>query len=264
MCAGGLVGSRSVRFVATAQMALRFGFRSTRKAPAHEDWTFSLSVLAAAVIASNSHADLVTVQATGLGAGRTVNVTYGTTTRDTFAGQIRLTLSNSVGQNLNGLWTSFCTELSQYIYINGAAQTYDVLAVSDLPTPGAGMGAVRADAIKRMYAAAAESQYGTDNDRAAAFQIAVWEVSMDFDGTAASLNAGTGNFKGNNLSAAITTNLSTFLAAAANLTGVQSNVVGVGNATYQDQLLDLTTFIPAPGSLALLGLAGLVGTRRRK
>jgi hypothetical protein len=222
------------------------------------------TALSAAVVAGSASANLVTVACTGTAAGRNVSVTHGTTTATVFAGQIKLTLSNSTGVNLNGLWKSFCTELSQFIYINGAAQTYTALSVSDLPTPGAGMGSARADAIARMYAAANFTQFGTNNDVAAAFQIAVWEVSMDYDGTAASLNTTSGTFKGNNLSAAINTSVATFLSAAANVGGTQSNIVGIGNASFQDQILDLSNGIPAPGAMALLGLAGFVGTRRRK
>jgi hypothetical protein len=224
----------------------------------------STAVAGALVLSSAAHADLVTVLCTGTGAGRNVNVTHGTTTANVFAGQLRLTLTNSTGQNVNGLWTSFCTELSQFIYINGAAQTYQVLPVSDLPIPGAGMGSTRANAVARMFASAAGTQYGTNADLAAAFQIAVWEITMDFDGTASSINIGAGTFKGNNLTAAIQSNLTALFAAASNLSGAQSTILGIGNSTYQDQLLDVSTFIPAPGAVALLGLAGLVGARRRK
>ncbi|MEY3142330.1 MAG: hypothetical protein RLY21_823 [Planctomycetota bacterium] len=222
------------------------------------------AVLGALVLSSAASADLVTVRCTGTGAGRNVNVTYGTTTTSVFAGQLRLTLTNSTGQNLDGLWTSFCTELSQFIHINGTAQNYTVLPVSDLPIPGAGMGTTRANAIARMYTAAAGAQFGTNSDAAAAFQIAIWEVSMDYDGTAASLNTAAGNFKGNSLSAAITAQLTNLFAAAANTSGIGTSLVGIGNTTYQDQILDLSNGIPAPGALALLGLAGLVGARRRK
>ena len=224
----------------------------------------SCAALGALVLSGAAHADLVSVRCTGLGAGRNVSVTHGTTTSSVFAGQIRLTLTNSTGQNLNGLWTSFCTELNQFIYVNGAVQNYTILPVSDLPIPGAGMGSVRATAIARMYAAAAGTQFGTNSDIAAAFQIAVWEVSMDYDGTSGSLNTGVGSFKGNNLSAAINGHLTNLFAAAANTGGVTSNILGIGNTTYQDQILDLSNGIPAPGAMALLGLAGVVGGRRRK
>lgn len=208
-------------------------------------------------------ANLVTVLCTGTGAGSTVSVTHGSTTASVFAGQIRLTLSASTGQNLNGTWSSFCTELSQFITINGAAQVYQILPLSDLPTPGTAMGATKANAVARMYTAANGAQFGTNNDVAAAFQIAVWEVVNDFDGTLGSLNVTTGNFKGNGLSAGISGNLAALFAAAANSSGAGASLIGIGNAGHQDQILDLTNGIPAPGALALLGLAGLLGTRRR-
>lgn len=226
--------------------------------------TVSTAIAGALVLSSAAHADLVTVLCTGTGAGRNVSVTHGTTTANVFAGQLRLTLTNSTGQNVNGLWTSFCTELSQFIQVNGAAQTYQVLPVSDLPIPGAGMGSTRANAVARMFASAAGTQYGTNADLAAAFQIAVWEITMDFDGTASSIDIGAGTFKGNSLTTAIQSNLTALFAAASNLSGAQSTVLGIGNSTFQDQLLDVSTFIPAPGAVALLGLAGLVGARRRK
>jgi hypothetical protein len=227
----------------------------------HSIFAVVVSTLALSSVAS---ADLVTVAGTGVGAGRNVNVTHGTTTGNVFAGQIRLTLSNSTGFDLNGTWTSFCTELNQHIEVGGAAQTYTVLPVHDLPTPSAGMGTTRADAIARMYAAANFAQFGTNNDIAAAFQISVWEVSMDYDGTSGSLNTNSGTFKGNSLSDAISGHVATFLSAAANTGGTMSSIIGIGSTTKQDQILDLSNGIPAPGAMALLGLAGIVGTRRRK
>jgi hypothetical protein len=224
----------------------------------------SLALAVLCVPASVASANLVSVAATGTGAGRNVNVTYGTTTVNVFAGQIRLTLSGSTGFNLNGTWTSFCTELNQFIHINGPVRVYEVQQLSDLPIPGAGMGAVKANAVARMYAATNGAQFGTNNDLAAAFQIAVWEVVNDFDGTIDSLNVANGNFKGNSLTAAISGNLAALFAAASNLGGSTSSLIGIGNSSYQDQILDLTNGIPAPGALALLGVAGLVGSRRRK
>ena len=53
-------------------------------------------------------------------------------------------------------------------------------------------------------------------------------------------------------------------AAAGNLGGPTASIIGIGNTGFQDQILDLTNGIPAPGAIALLGLAGFIGTRRRK
>ena len=113
----------------------------------------SFAAIAAASLAASASASFVTVQCPGVGAGRNVSVTHGGTVRNVFAGQIMLNLTNSGGA-LNGSWKSFCTELSQYIYVNGAAQQYEVVAVSQVPNPGPGMGQARADAIARMFSIA--------------------------------------------------------------------------------------------------------------
>lgn len=224
----------------------------------------AIAFAASAALSGVASADLVTVQCTGVGAGRSVSVTHLGTVRSVFAGQILLTLTNSTSGTLNGSWRSFCTELSQYIYINGAAQSYQVLAVKDVPVPGPSMGQVRADAIGRMYTAAAAAQYGTDADFAAAFQIAVWEVANDYDGTQASLNLAAGNLQGPSLSAAVITPLTTLLAAAGDTTRSAAQLFGIGNASFQDQILDPASAIPTPGSVVMLGLAGLVGFGRRR
>ena len=79
----------------------------------------------------SASAELVTVACTGVGAGRNVTVTHMGSARSVFAGQILLTLTNSASGSLNGNWKSFCTELNQYIYVNGAPQVYDALDVSE-------------------------------------------------------------------------------------------------------------------------------------
>ena len=223
----------------------------------------SFAAIAAASLAASASASFVTVQCPGVGAGRKVSVTHGGTVRNVFAGQIMLNLTNSGGA-LNGSWKSFCTELSQYIYVNGAAQQYEVVAVSQVPNPGPGMGQARADAIARMFSIANGTQYGTNADFAAAFQIAVWEVSNDFDGTAASLSLAAGNLQGPSLSAEIVGNMASLFAAAADTSGLMANIIGLGNANFQDQIIDPSAAIPTPGALAMLGLAGLIGLRRRR
>jgi MYXO-CTERM domain-containing protein len=221
----------------------------------------SASVLAISGVAG---ADFVDVYGSFIGAGISVNITQDGQTENAIAGQIGLTLSNSTGVNLDGNWISFCTEAFQNIYIGGSTQTYQVSDVADLPIPGAGMGAVRADAIARMYFAAAGAQFGSDNDYAGAFALAIWEISNDFDGTAGSLDIGAGDFTVNSsLSGATAAYLTLLLSAAANLDGQQAVLIGLGNESYQDQILQVSA-VPAPGALALLGVAGIIAGRRRR
>jgi hypothetical protein len=222
-----------------------------------------VSVLVAAAAVSAAEASMVDVFCPGVGVGRNVTVTQGSTNYTVFAGQIRLVLSNSTGQPFNPNWFSFCTELAQNIHVNGPVRTYEVTAVSDLPTPGTGMGTARADALARMYFSANGAQFGTNADYAAAFQIAVWEIVNDFDGSLASLNLTTGNFRGN-INAAISANFASLFAAASTAGGNMNALLGLGNTSFQDQILDVTNGIPSPGAMALLALAGFTGLRRRR
>jgi hypothetical protein len=220
-------------------------------------------VLLCGAAVSVAEASMVDVFCPGVGAGRNVTVTQGSTNYNVFAGQIRLVLSNSTGQPFDTNWFSFCTELAQNIHINGPVRTYQVSAVSDLPTPGTGMGTARADALARMYFSASGAQFGTNADYAAAFQIAVWEIVNDFDGTVASLDLSTGSFRGT-IGAAISANFASLFAAASNTGGNMNALLGLGNTSFQDQIIDVTNGIPTPGAMALLALAGFTGLRRRR
>ena len=223
-----------------------------------------ISILAISAFAAPASADLVTVFCSGTGAGRAVTLSHLGTTRNVFAGQIMLSLSNSSSGALNGSWISFCTELSQNIHVNGPSQVYQVLSVAQVPNPGPGMGETRAAAIARMYTFASNTQFGGNADYAAAFQIALWEIANDYDGSAASLSLAAGNLQGASLAAGIVANISGLLSAAADTSIFSKPLVGLGNAGFQDQIIDPSVPIPTPGAMALLGLANVFGARRRR
>jgi MYXO-CTERM domain-containing protein len=126
------------------------------------------------------------------------------------------------------------------------------------------MGATSADAIARMYFAAGGAQFGTDSDFAAAFQVAIWELAYDYDGTLGSIDVTSGSFTGSGFSLQTDIYLAILLAAAANPLGAQADLLGLSNGDWQDQILDVSGGIPAPGAISLLGVAGLVGSRRRR
>ncbi len=102
------------------------------------------------------------------------------------------------------------------------------------------------------------------DDLAAAFQLMVWEIVYDFDGTSASLSTTGGNLKfrqtnGNALTTGVQNafnNLRTSVLANADTPWL----FGFASGSSQDQLV----FVPTPGSLALMGAAGLLAARRRR
>lgn len=210
-------------------------------------------------LAAAAQADFVDVQYTGTGVGYNVNVLSPGFNGNVFAGQILTTLTNSTAGpnygNLNGNWIVFCCELPQYV--NGASIPYEVLPVSSVPLAGP-MGAAAATAISEVYFAAAGTQYGGDSDLAAAFQIAVWELALDYAGGPAGVgDLGVGNFQVSGTTAATDAYLAALLGAVGS--GNTAAILGLGNESAQDFIIE----VPAPGAIALLGVAGLVGRRRR-
>lgn len=223
----------------------------------------SVSIAATGAFATAATADFVDVAFTGPGPGLWVSVTANSVVYNTYAGQVNVNLSNSTGLNLDGNWTSYCAELEQAMQLNGSPVTYEIVDVADIPM-GAPMGINSADAIARLYFAAGGAQFGVDSDFAAAFQVAIWELAYDYDGTLGSINLAAGDFSGSGFTLQTDIYLAILLAAAANPLGAQADLLGLANGDWQDQIIDVSGGIPAPGAISLLGVAGLVGSRRRR
>lgn len=221
-----------------------------------------LAVILTSACVNVAHAGFVDVVATSVSNYQTLNTIFGGTAYNgVIVGQINLSLTNSTGVSLNGSWIGYCTEFDQHIQLGGASQTYEVRSLSDVSTPGAGMGAMKADAIARMYSAAAGQQYAADTSFAVAFQLSIWEVLNDFDGTLGSLDLSSSAFQVvDALSFTINANVAALFAAAADTGGARASLHGLANSSFQDQIIE----VPTPSALALLGLAGLARITRRR
>jgi hypothetical protein len=231
----------------------------------------SLVALSAGALSlcSLASADFVDVVYAGTGAGSNVKVSSPVRNGDVFAGQIKMTLSNSTGVDLNGNWIAYCTDLGQNV--SGGSTTYEVLPVASLPM-GGGMGAAKAAAIGDLYAFAAGSQLTntTSAALATAFQLAIWEIVHDFDANAAGfgLNVTSGTFSatktdGSALSAAVMGHLASLFAAIGTTNG--ATLLGLGHPSAQDQILEVSGFVPGPGVLACSAIGLIIrGARRRR
>lgn len=226
-------------------------------------------MMVGAVLAGVSAAagDVVDVKYIGKGQGQNVHIELNGNGSDVFAGQLVHEFSNGTGLGalLSGQKVVFCSDLTQTT--TSSAATYEVVEVEFTPDPA--MGASRAQAIYDLYHFAGGAQFDPNatNDFATAFQLAIWEVSTDYDQNTglASLDLSGGSFKatytnGNGFNSTIMNHLNDLFGSIG--TGSPKNgLYAVTNDYHQDQLVD---GIPAPGSLALLSLAGMLAMNRRR
>lgn len=234
------------------------------------------TIAVAAVIAASSGtvlADQIDVRFTGTGRGQNVRITYptpsGPASQNVFAGQLLHDLRNGTGvaAGLSGVYTTFCTDVAQYV--TSTTRRYDVVSISLLPSSDP-MGADKAAAILDLYnfAAGTVLSSGVSNEMAAAFQLALWEIVTDYNPGVGrtSLNVTNGGFRatqtnGSALSSGVNTHLNSLFNAIGTTGAGGAVLLGLSSGSAQDQIL--TTVIPAPGALALAGM-GLMGLARRR
>lgn len=232
---------------------------------------FGLPCLAAAT----AHADTVSMKFTGTGKGQNVRINVNGAQQNVFAGQLKHQISSGVGlgADLVGDHITFCTDLHQYV--TSTSKTFDIVPLSDVPSVA--MGEEKASAIFDIYRYAAGSQLETDATQAfgAAFQIAVWEIVLDYDGSLgrSSISIGDGAFKatktdGGILSSTIRNHISDLFDAIGSFVGeprADFTLYGLANGGAQDQIIG-TPFVPlpTPGLLGLAGLGAVAGVRRRR
>lgn len=229
--------------------------------------TAFIAVAALLGTAAVANANTVTMRYVSKGEGRDIKIITGSTSQNVFAGQLKHSISNGTGLGtlFNGDFFTYCADIHQTAQTSNA--TFQVVGVHELAL-NAPMGLDKAWAINRMYTFAngAEMDTTSNDDFAAAFQIAIWEVITDFAPAvgAASLNVTSGGFvarqtNNNALWSSVSGHVASLLNAAVN--GQQgATLLGLGNSGRQDQIVH----VPGPGAAALAGLGLLLSIKRRR
>lgn len=231
--------------------------------------TATFALLTAAAVTTAANADFVDMKFLGTGRGDTVRATHLGSTRDLFAGQLNHRISGGAGATaaMNGDHLTFCSDF--YQYVSSSYTQYEIVGLEAIPSSQP-MGAAKAAALRSLYASAGSAALASNANTtlAAAFQVAVWEIVTDFDGTAGSLNLAAGDFKasrtnGQAFSGAMATQLGDLFAAAVSPAVGGPSMIGLKSGSNQDQIL-VGFQVPAPGAMAVMGLGALgLGRRRR-
>jgi hypothetical protein len=225
----------------------------------------TVAVLATAAVAA---ADTVSMRFVSPGAGRTATIRVNGNQYNVHAGELNHMItarSGATGPALGALAT-YCVDVAEWVSYQ--SRVYDVNELTDAPvaTGGNGMDQHKADAIGRLYTFANGQEHAGDNNFAAAFQIAIWEVVADLDTPTTSMSVAAGDFKAWNLNSGTTGYLTTLLAAATDdAIDVNTRILALTNDGAQDQMFQVAIPLPTTGALAAVGLlgAGFVGRRRR-
>lgn len=225
--------------------------------------------LAVAAGASMALADSVTLDYRGQD-GRVVKVDRPVGSDVTVsAGYMRFHVddgSSSGGKFTTGEFVrTFCIDISSFLI---DPDDYEIKALTDV-SPA--VTAAEADALAKMYAYALSNSLDlTDDDTGSTFQLAVWEVLSDYDGTLASLDTsdGSGTFSVKSTSGFLGDGpLLTSLFGAAHAGTLNPNIIvrGLDSDGGQDQMYFVVVPLPGSASLAAVGLLGLgVVARRRR
>lgn len=207
--------------------------------------THALMIAAALVIpAGMATADTVTAKLDNVSPSQVVTIHYdGQNLGGAYAGSINWTETASSGATApTGNFSTYCIDLTQEINI-GHSYDYTIADILDAPNPkpptaspsDVGMSANDAREIENLYAQEYDG-IGTDNDKAAAFQISIWEMMYE---TAPTYDATSGNFYVTGASANVL-NLVSSDVAAASASGVNlqfhNQILAMTSPTAQDQL----------------------------
>lgn len=232
--------------------------------------TVSGLLVASLALAGAAHAQTSNLVFAGLNQGQGLLWTMDGNDRYTWAGSFFMHVNSAdapldtlLGTNIN----VFCLDPLQHIY-GGENVAFSQTTLSGLQM-AATHGAEKQSAILRLlgysnnlHNTTSDANYGT------AFQVALWEIGRDYDGTAGSLDPFSGGFFYNEGSlggnaAAVKSDVLSMLAAAGD-TGrpfTTDTVFALRNDERQDLLHtelapDRTGVVPEPGEWAAMGVLG--------
>lgn len=171
---------------------------------------------------------------------------------------------------------SWCAEVYQGLDV-GNSYTFDVVAAENAPSgivaPGP-MGQLKATIVRDLFARWIDASTGlvagatADRDaKSAAFQVAVWEITHEnlsassAQAALSQMSLTSGAFRAT-LSEATSAWYSTIMQSLG-VGGFQEVALeGLSSPTAQDQLR--MGVVPAPAAIGVIGVAGLLGGRRRR
>jgi hypothetical protein len=220
-----------------------------------------IAILAGAALASVAAADQVTLEFQGVASGRNARISaHGSDYVNVFSG--------SVIHNIDGLRTvTYCIDPDQWAQTG--TMNFERHALDDALAHRS-ENAAKASAIAELSALAGGEIWndGSDQDLASAYQIAIWEIVLDYDtaGGGSSLDLGHGEFRamgsdGGALSSGVRSHYDDLVGA---LTFADHSIAAYEAYTSAGHQ-DFMTVVPTPGT-AFLALAGfpLIGGRRRR
>jgi len=234
----------------------------------------AITILATLTAAGAATASPINVAYTGMGSGSNTRITFGSTTLTAFTGQLKHNLTEGAGNAslFNGAQTAYCIDLAQRVTSNVSAfEVVSPSVVTNLVSPT--LGPARAQAYTDLYSVFGSQAIAANasNDFGTAFQMLAWEIMYDYNpslGTSSlDLSAGTVRFtnaNGGALGSGILTQYTMLLTSIGTNAAAIPGLVALQSARQQDQLVYQNNVIPAPGAAALLGLSGLVLSRRRR
>jgi hypothetical protein len=214
----------------------------------------------------------------GLHQSVSISTNGGTSFGSQGAGAFGLEIATDPGLSIFNSFVTYCFEIGQNLFLPTTyeSQALATALANNVPAP-APTAAAAAEKIQRLWAARFADSVNegggtfdgvvgaTSQERAAAFQVAIWELSVDNgDG----LNSGSFRLGAGQTNVEALANIYLGLASGA---GATANVLGLYHPTIQNLLYAPPggpggADVPAPASLALFGagLVALAAMRRRK